>query len=89
MDVTTAPVNVITYIMRLYVLVLFLVAVIKIYGEKQLKEGEFLFFSLTVRESTVCPGGQGVAERAQGRCLHRDTVTRKTQTVAGAKFHNS
>lgn len=44
MDVTTAPVNVITYIMRLYVLVLFLVAVIKIYGEKKLKEGEFFFF---------------------------------------------
>lgn len=48
MDVTTAPVNVITYIMRLYVLVLFLVVVIKIYGEKQPKEGEFLSFSLTV-----------------------------------------
>lgn len=50
MDVTTAPVNVITYIMRLYVLVLFLVAVIKIYGEKKLKEGEFFFFTHSLRE---------------------------------------
>lgn len=30
-----------------------------------------------------------MAERGQGRCLHRDAVTRGAQTVAGAEFHNS